>query len=678
MVRIVRRLPALVLILTIALALALRLWRIDATPPGFHLDESFEGFEAWRILTDATYRPIFLTGNFGVPPLNAYANVLMFWLFQAFGAAPGPTAMRVTAASFGVLGVLAVYAAARELQFLDRRLSSAFPLFAAASLAVMRWHLHFSRMGIEPIITPLLWAAAVWLQLRGWRRGHWADFAGCGVLLAACIYTYQGAWVIPLVIAALTVLLVGRTLFGGAANEPRPNLERALGFRSRMLGPGIAAFTATLLVAPLLWFFWRNPELLLLRPSQIVIVGATNSPADDTLWHTAWATLRMYWPLDATGDLDPRRNLPGAPVLSLWQALPFFAGLLLSLWHWRRPASAILVLSLAGLLSVGVLSEYAPHFHRILAASAPTALLCAVGLDWLWQRRPAPAPFVRWATLALLTATLVTTARDYFVRWAALPDLYYAFDAGLWDVGRWIARQPADAAIYLTPRSTDHPTLAFALATAPQPHAWPVTFDGRTTFPLAAQPVDHPEVYLAIEPEDFRTRLLLHDIFPDAAVITTFTDAAGQVYANAYERPPGMAAQRPPLTERQVAVGDGLSLLGYDVQPASLRSGQILYLQLHWLVATTPGADWTVFAHLVDPTRSAGAPQTGFDSPLGGGNLPTTRWRPGWRVLDELQIALPAGLPPGDYRLEVGLYQSTGARLPADGAPIVLGTVTVQ
>ena len=82
----------LALAVTVLVAVALRLWRIDSLPPGFHFDESFEGFEAWRILTDPSYRPIFLSGNFGVPPLNAYANALTFALFGLFGAEVGPTA----------------------------------------------------------------------------------------------------------------------------------------------------------------------------------------------------------------------------------------------------------------------------------------------------------------------------------------------------------------------------------------------------------------------------------------------------------------------------------------------------------------------------------------------------------------------------------------------------------
>ncbi len=147
------------LLLLAAVAAAFRLWQIDSIPPGFHFDESFEGLEAWRILTDPTYRPIFLTGNFGVTPVNAYANAVTFGLFSLFGGEPGPTAMRVTAAFFGVLGIVATWLAARELRQLGApRLTVAFPWLAAALLATMRWHIHFSRMGIEPILVPLVTA----------------------------------------------------------------------------------------------------------------------------------------------------------------------------------------------------------------------------------------------------------------------------------------------------------------------------------------------------------------------------------------------------------------------------------------------------------------------------------------------------------------------------------------
>jgi hypothetical protein len=304
-------------VLILVIAAALRLWRIDTLPPGFHFDESFEGLEAWRILTDPGYRPVFLTGNFGVPPLNAYANAFMFGLFQLFGGEAGPTAMRTTAALFGVLGVLSVFALARELRALDGHangLSAAFPLLAAGALAVMRWHVHFSRMGIEPVIVPLIWAAATWLFLRGWRTGSLLSYAGSGIILAASMYTYQGAWVIPfLMVPVVGVLLVqqrlkiedlrldrGHSEAQDHSGPPIFNLQSSIS--RRFWGIAITTVVAFLLFLPLALFFLRNWELVFLRPTQLVVVGETGSPADSSVWSSVWHTLAMFWPLGQTGD----------------------------------------------------------------------------------------------------------------------------------------------------------------------------------------------------------------------------------------------------------------------------------------------------------------------------------------------------------------------------------------
>ena len=130
-----------------------------------------------------------------------------------------------------------------------------------------------------------------------------------------------------------------------------------------------------------------------------------------------------------------RRNLPGEPVLNPWQALLFFLGLILVLWRMRQPSHAIVLIGLIGLLLPGALSNHAPHFHRTLGAAAPTALLCAIGLDWLWRWQTKDSEqwtvisdqwsfVVRqlgWLSLLLLFLGGVTSIQDYFVRWAALP-----------------------------------------------------------------------------------------------------------------------------------------------------------------------------------------------------------------------------------------------------------------
>ncbi|MGL4650460.1 MAG: hypothetical protein ACRC1H_13715, partial [Caldilineaceae bacterium] len=655
-------------------------------PPGFHLDESFEGLEAWRMVADPAYRPIFLEGNFGVPPLNAWANAISFALGGLFGIAPGPTLMRTTAAVVGTLGVAAVAWLAYELAQCERdggsrrlRLTAAFPLLAAAALAVMRWHVHFSRMGIEPVFMPLWWALGMALLLHALRTGRWVAYAALGVTLAAPMYTYQGAWHFPFLIGGSALVLLSTQRKGDLPPKQR-----------RVAGLLLAGGLALLLVTPLLLFLWRNPELAILRPAQISVVGETASPADSNLLTTTVQTLAMFWPFGQTGDLDPRRNLPGAPALPLLLAIPFFAGVGVALWHWRRPVGWISLTGLLGLLLVGFISEYAPHFHRILGAAAPVALLIGLGLDagvrgvasllakaGVAQRSRVA---VAWTlAVALLLGAGIVGARDYFVRWAALPDLYHAFDEGLWQVGQWLAEQPAEMPLYLTPRSADHPTLAFALATGtgdPRTVEPPVTFDGRAVLPLTDGPAPAPERYLAIEHEDFRTPLLLPEVLPDAAEVERWRDRSGAAYATAWERPAGSDPLRAPQVTLDVPVGDGIRLLGYDVLPDSLHPGAVLYLQLHWLVEQAPTADWTTFTHLLNPVSSEAPPMAGKDALPGGGSLPTSRWQTGWRILDEYQILLPADLAPGVYDLAAGLYQADGSRLPAD-EPIRLGAVTI-
>jgi hypothetical protein len=292
---------------------------------------------------------------------------------------------------------------------------------------------------------------------------------------------------------------------------------------------------------------------------------------------------------------------------------------------------------------------------------------------------------------ALLLGGAISAARDYFVRWAALPDLFYAFDAGLWQLGQEMARQPAGEPLFLTPRPVDHPTLAFALATRAGGQAAPASFDGRHIFPLTAGVNGQPEHYFVIEHEDFRTPLLLPEVLPAAAVSTTIEDAAGQRYASQYVRPAGATPQRPPQhllsppggSTGGSIIGDGIRLLGYDVQPSPLRAGEILYLQLHWLAEQTPAGDWVVFTHLLRSDGAGGYVQVaGEDSRPGSGSLPTVRWQTGWRILDEHQIRLPGDLPPGAYTLAAGLYQpgaaGVQARLPAAAEGVLLGEVIIE
>jgi hypothetical protein len=360
--------------------------------------------------------------------------------------------------------------------------------------------------------------------------------------------------------------------------------------------------------------------------------------------------------------------------LNLWLALPFFGGLWLALRHILRPAYAIPLIGLAGLLLPGIFSEYAPHFHRVLGAAAPVALFGGIGLDWLWSWPWLKRWHLHWLAVALLLIGGIIAARDYFVRWSALPDLYYAFDAGLWEMAQWVEEQPDDEIIYLTPRPGSHATLAFAWRASPD--GAPFTFDGRHVFPVTQGETATAEHYLVIEHEDFRTRLLLPEVLPDASVTEEFLDDDGQVYARVYTRLPATKPARPPRFAVDQTLGDGIRLAGYDRLPEQPSPGNVLYVQLHWLVDSTPQGDWTVYVHVLDP--ATGELVAGFDSPPGNGSLPTARWQQGWRILDEHQVVLPADLAPGEYTLQIGLYDADGRQLPSQVTGIDLGTFAVD
>ena len=655
------------------LAALLRLWQIDRIPPGFHFDESFEGLEAWKITIDPTYRPVFLTGNFGVPPFNAYANALTFAIAEWFGGEAGPTAMRVTSAIFGVLGVGVLWLLGQEMRrHVPDLLSPIFPWLAAASLAGLRWHLHFSRMGIEPVYVPLFWALAVWLLLRAWRTGAWWAYGGLGLALGVSMYTYQGAWVIPFLIALSALYLLWSERAGIA--------ERSRRWRGLVL----AGVISVVVVLPLALFFLQHPDLLLARPAQLTIVGQTTSPGDSTVGNALWATLKMFGPFGNPGDLDPRRNLPGAPALNIWQAIPFYLGLALALWRIRRPVMMIVLIGWVGLLLPGMITEDAPHFHRVLGAAAPTALLCGLGVDAIWQAVKAfKMPILRFlgpvVAVLLLVAGTITSAQEYFVRWANLPDLFYALDVGLWDLGQWVANQQNGNPIYVSPQGYNHATLAFAwrdqlgeeTSTVPPR---PIRYDGRYILPLTAGENQTSEHYVVIEHEDFRSRLLLPDVFPALTVDYEVRDWTGQVYAQVYTRPAGTAPARAPRISLESVIGDGINLVGYDLLPDDIHAGGSLYIQYHWQVTAQPSRDWTIFSHVVD---SSGTVVAGFDSQPGRGTLLTTAWQPGWRVLDEYEIVLPADLPPGDYQLRMGLYSADGSRLPSTSQAVELGQVMI-
>ncbi len=110
--------------------------------------------------------------------------------------------------------------------------------------------------------------------------------------------------------------------------------------------------------------------------------------------------------------------------------------------------------------------------------------------------------------------------------------------------------------------------------------------------------------------------------------------------------------------------GELLRLQGYRLA----RHGSHLEIELHWEALVAPDADYKIFIHLVDAEgRLVGQ----VDTMPCAWHCPTSGWQAGDRVVERLALPL-WNLPPGEYRLAVGLYHPlTQERLPVaapDGA----------
>jgi 4-amino-4-deoxy-L-arabinose transferase-like glycosyltransferase len=114
------------------------------------------------------------------------------------------------------------------------------------------------------------------------------------------------------------------------------------------------------------------------------------------------------------------------------------------------------------------------------------------------------------------------------------------------------------------------------------------------------------------------------------------------------------------IRDRLDVLGDGLTLLGVNLDTLTVRPGEPLFLTLFWRAEGAPLPDRDVVLALGDVVLYKGAPVHG--------TYPFSKWIAGEAVADRYGPRLPRDVPAGEYALtlEVG------------GMSVDLGTVTVQ
>ena len=152
--------------------------------------------------------------------------------------------------------------------------------------------------------------------------------------------------------------------------------------------------------------------------------------------------------------------------------------------------------------------------------------------------------------------------------------------------------------------------------------------------------------------------------------------------APAYARPPiydTSTAPEPAHRLDWVYLKNGQPLArlrGYDLNREAVEPGETLQVTLHWEVLQETSTNYILFAQLFG---REGAKVGQRDTYPGLGHYPTSFWRPGQIIADEVPIPVdPAAVAPGRLRLDVGLYErKSGRRLAVvDGAGNPVGTAT--
>ncbi len=652
-----RRQTYLALFAILLLAACLRLYRLDALPPGLHYDEAFKGVVARQILAGAD-RSLFFRENFTEEPMMMYATALAF----AF-IGETPWAIRLVSALAGIATIAALYALARAL-FRSRALA----LLAAFGLAILYWHVNFSRLGMEPILTPLMLTLAMGFLIRSLReplahqrpgaavggRRSLVGFALAGVFLGATQYTYKAALFVPVLVAAwLGVETLADQTFWTRHGR----------------GLVICALVAVLVFAPLGLYFAAHPGEFLERPSTVTATTSAASIAENALKVAGMFFVR--------GDENPRSNLPGRPTLDPFLALGFVAGLVACVARIHRTEARLLLLWLGVMTLPSVLTDYAPHFGRSIGATPAIALVVAYGFGAILQtleRRLPAADRRRVAAYCLLLAGLAfstfATARDYFAVWGTRTGLFDSFDVGYLALAEKLRARPADETLYLSPVAEQHYTIQFGLAGRAAR-----SFDGRRVLVV---PPARPAAYGIVTREDARSLARLEAIFPEVRVVGTIRDYLGNPYA-AIARVGGAPHLAPQVVVR-ARLDDAIELTGADVT----REGKRILITAYWSCRAETRTDYTVFAHLVGARNPAtGSPVWAQeDTRPGRGSYPTPRWRVGEIVIEEYQLTLPADLPRGEYTIEMGMYiLETGARarvVDTRGAPMESDRVVLK
>ena len=502
------------LALVIVVAIVFRVYRFTDLPYGLWYDEADNGLAARQILGDPNRRPLYIPST-NLPAHFLYVVALSFRLLG-----DSMYAIRAVAVAFGVGTVIAAYFCGRELFGVQR--GRTLGLILAFLIAVSRWDVNWSRIGMHGVTLPFfeLWTMAA--LLRGLRTGKPTCFAWTGVAMGLGLCFYSPFRIFPAIVSAFFLAWFGHWLTG----VQRENPVRIRDVLYTWLVPGLLVIMGTLIaVAPVAQFALRHPDLFWDRTKRISVFTDPTVQAHPVAALLA-STSEHLLMFNYRGDPNGRHNLPGAPMLDQLSGVLLVLGLLICIVHWDRPRSMLLLLWLLVPLVGGILSTWfeAPQSLRSFGALPAAYALACLPMEWLaeeWQRvfprarsaratRRFPRGPLATLAIALLVAVGIENAVVYFDYWANDFASWAAFNPAETHMAQDIARYQERYDLRFDPLLTAHLATRYLAPDYKMYHH----FDPATVFPIADTSKDG--VMLFIAPDSRAIRDQASTLYPDA------------------------------------------------------------------------------------------------------------------------------------------------------------------
>ncbi len=338
------------LVVVFLLAILFRFNQLNTMPYGLWFDEADNGLNALQIFSDPENIPVFAAST----RLPAHLIYLIAFSIKLFG--PSVFSIRLVSALFGVGTVAAAFLTGKEL--FNRRTGIVLAFF----LAVARWDVIWSHIGMHGITVPFFALLSFGLLLRAFRLQRHQDYLFAGLSLGLGLCFYVPFRLFPLIILA-TLILTWIT---------HPRILRKTW--RHLLVFILGAFVISVPVSQFAVFqpdeFWGRTDQVSIFKNRTVEEGLT------VALRTTKEHLIMF---NYKGDRNGRHNIPSAPMLDTIMAGLFILGIGLSISQLKKPLALILLGWLLFMMTPGIFSLdfESPQTLRAIG-SLPAACLFSV------------------------------------------------------------------------------------------------------------------------------------------------------------------------------------------------------------------------------------------------------------------------------------------------------------